>query len=115
MTDVNDETRYQLIRLIEENPNISQRELANRLGISLGKVNYCLRALINVGWVKAGNFVRSDNKMRYAYMLTPAGIKEKAQITARFLKKKQAQYQQLKTEIARLQQELERSHQEGPK
>lgn len=106
MTDVNDETRYQLIRLIEENPNISQRELANRLGISLGKVNYCLRALINVGWVKAGNFVRSDNKMRYAYMLTPAGLSEKTKIAARFLQKKQAQYELLKIEIARLKSEL---------
>lgn len=106
MNDANDETRYQLIRLIEENPNISQRELADRLGVSLGKVNYCLRALVNVGWVKAGNFVRSDNKMRYAYVLTPAGLHEKAKITARFLQKKQAQYESLKVEIARLKSEL---------
>lgn len=107
MNDANDETRYQLIRLIEENPNISQRELADRLGISLGKVNYCLRALINVGWVKAGNFVRSDNKMRYAYVLTPVGIHEKAKIAVRFLQKKQAQFESLKKEIARLKSELD--------
>lgn len=107
MTNKIDETRYQLIKLIEENPSISQRELADRLGVSLGKVNYCLRALINVGWVKAGNFVRSNNKMRYAYVLTPAGLHEKTKITARFLQKKQAQYETLKVEIARLKSELE--------
>jgi EPS-associated MarR family transcriptional regulator len=107
MKDANDETRYQLIRLIEANPNISQREMADRLGISLGKVNYCLKALINVGWVKAGNFVRSGNKMRYAYVLTPAGLHEKAKITARFLQKKLAEYESLKAEIARLKSELD--------
>ncbi|MCR6653787.1 MAG: MarR family EPS-associated transcriptional regulator [Cellvibrionaceae bacterium] len=107
MTDTNDETHYQLIKLIEENPSISQRELAERLEISLGKVNYCLRALINVGWVKAGNFVRSNNKMRYAYVLTPKGLCEKTKITAHFLQKKQAQYESLKIEIARLKSELD--------
>lgn len=107
MTDKSDETHYQLIKLIEENPSISQRELADRLGVSLGKVNYCLRALINVGWVKAGNFVRSNNKMSYAYVLTPAGLSEKTKITARFLQKKQAQYESLKVEIARLKSELD--------
>lgn len=107
MTDNSDETHYQLIKLIEENPSISQRELADRLGVSLGKVNYCLRALINVGWVKAGNFLRSDNKMRYAYVLTPTGLSEKTKITARFLQKKQVQYESLKIEIARLKSELE--------
>lgn len=107
MTENDDETRYQLIKLIEENPSISQRELADRLGVSLGKVNYCLRALINVGWVKAGNFVRSNNKMRYAYVLTPAGLHERTKITARFLQKKQAQYESLKVEIARLKSELD--------
>lgn len=107
MTDKIDETRYQLIKLIEKNPSISQRELADQLGVSLGKVNYCLRALINVGWVKAGNFVRSNNKMRYAYVLTPAGLHEKTKITARFLQKKQAQYESLKVEIARLKSELD--------
>lgn len=106
MTDNSDETHYQLIKLIEENPSISQRELADRLGVSLGKVNYCLRALINIGWVKAGNFVRSNNKMRYAYVLTPTGLHEKTKITARFLQKKQAQYESLKVEIARLKSEL---------
>lgn len=104
-----DETRYRLIKLIESNPEISQRELASKLGISLGKVNYCLRALINVGWIKSGNFVRSKNKMRYAYVLTPAGMCEKTKITARFLQKKLAEYESLKVEIAKLKSELEKS------
>lgn len=112
MSDNNDETRYNLIKLIEKSPNISQRELADQLGISLGKVNYCLKALINVGWVKAGNFVRSKNKMNYAYVLTPAGLHEKTKITARFLQKKQAEYESLKIEIARLKSELEHNSSE---
>ncbi|MBC6907468.1 MarR family EPS-associated transcriptional regulator [Saccharophagus sp. K07] len=101
-----DETRYQLIRLIERNPDISQRELANQLGISVGKVNYCLKALISVGWIKAGNVVRSNNRMRYAYVLTPAGLREKTKIAAKFLQKKQSLYESLKEEIARLKLEL---------
>lgn len=109
MIETNDEIRYQLIKLIEENPNISQRELANKLGVSLGKVNYCLKALINIGWIKAGNFVRSNNKMKYAYVLTPAGLHEKTKIAARFLQKKQAEYESLKVEIAKLKSELEKS------
>jgi EPS-associated MarR family transcriptional regulator len=113
MTDGNDETRYLLIKFIEENPGITQRELAVRLGISLGKVNYCLKALINIGWVKAGNFVRSNNKMRYAYALTPAGLREKTKITAIFLTKKQAQYESLKVEIARLKSELDKTSSGG--
>jgi EPS-associated MarR family transcriptional regulator len=106
MSDI-DETRYRLIKLIEENPGASQRELAAQLGVSLGKVNYCLKALINVGWIKSGNFVRSKNKMRYAYVLTPAGMCEKTKITARFLQKKLAEYESLKAEIARLKSELD--------
>lgn len=102
-----DETRYRLIKLIESNPEISQRELASKLGISLGKVNYCLRALINVGWIKAGNFVRSKNKMCYAYVLTPTGLSEKTKIAAIFLQRKQNEYESIKKEIAQLKLELE--------
>lgn len=104
---VEDEIHLELVRMIEANPQISQRELARQLGVSLGKVNYCLKALIDVGWVKAGNFVRSNDKMRYAYVLTPAGLHEKTKISARFLQKKQAQYESLKVEIARLKAELD--------
>lgn len=112
---LDDEIHLDLVRLIEANPHVSQRELANTLGVSLGKVNYCLKALIDVGWVKAGNFAKSNNKLGYAYALTPTGLKEKAAITARFLKQKQALYQRLKTDIARLQHELECSDREGLK
>lgn len=104
--DIDDEMRYRLVKLIEANPNISQRELAVELGVSLGKVNYCLKALMNVGWVKAGNFVRSANKLGYAYVLTPKGMQEKVRITARFLKQKQSQYELLKSEIDKLKHEL---------
>ena len=103
-----DEVRLKLMRKLEQNPNASQRELAEALGVSLGKVNYCLKALIGVGWVKVGNFARSTNKLGYAYVLTPAGIKEKSQITARFLRFKQEQYEKLKQEIEELQQEAKK-------
>lgn len=104
--NIDDEMRYHLVRLIEANPHISQRELAAELGVSVGKTNYCLKALMSVGWVKAGNFVRSSNKAKYAYVLTPKGMQEKVRITARFLNQKQMQYELLKTEIKRLKQEL---------
>ena len=98
--------RYRLLKLLEEDPNISQRALAQALDISLGKTNYCLKALIDRGWVKARNFVRSNNKRVYAYYLTPKGIDEKARVTVRFLKFKVDEYEQLKEEINRLQAEV---------
>ena len=82
-----------------ENPELSQRELGERVGISLGAVNYCLRALIERGLVKAGNFSRNPNKLGYAYVLTPAGIAEKSLLTGRFLKRKVEEYEALKLEI----------------
>ncbi len=100
-----DELRYQLLKELESNPGVSQRELAKIVGVSLGKTNYCLKALIEAGWVKAGNFARSDNKMNYAYLLTPVGLTEKAAVTVRFLRKKQVQYKQLEQEIAQLKKE----------
>ena len=104
---LDDEIRYKLIKLIERNPNISQRDLAKEMGISLGKVNYCLKALMNIGWVKAGNFARSDNKLGYAYALTPKGIKEKSVVALRFLKSKQEQYDRLREEILSLQNDVQ--------
>ncbi len=101
-----DEIRYRLFRLIEANPGISQRELARELGVSLGKVNYCLRALIDKGWVKAHNFRRNRNKLGYAYLLTPSGMKEKARLTVRFLRRKMAEYEALEAEIERLRAEV---------
>ena len=100
-----DEYRYKILKELEENPEVSQRELAKRLGISLGKANFCIQALIEKGYVKAKNFHNSQNKKAYIYFLTPKGIEEKASITLRFLKCKMADYQALKTEIEGLQQE----------
>lgn len=101
-----DETRYKLLKLLEQNPHINQRELANELGISLGKTNYCLKALIEKGWVKAGNFRQNPNKMQYAYLLTPGGFEEKARVTLRFLKRKQQEHEQLLDELAELREEV---------
>ena len=87
-------------------PKLSQREISQRLGLSLGSVNYCVRALVDKGWVKVNNFRRSDNKLGYAYVLTPHGVGERALATKRFLLKKMEEYEQLKEEIEFLQLEL---------
>lgn len=100
-----DEYRYKILKLVESNPSISQRELAQQLGISLGKVNFCLKALIDIGLLKATNFRNSKNKMAYMYLLTPRGIEEKASITMRFLKYKIQEYQTLQAEIEELRRE----------
>lgn len=102
-----DETRYKILKLIEANPQMSQREVANQLGISLGKANYCLKALIEKGILKASNFRNSQNKLAYLYKLTPKGIEEKASITSRFLKSKMREYELLEREIEALQREAE--------
>lgn len=103
---VAEEMHYRLLRLLEQEPDLSQREIARRLGISLGKVNYCVRALLDKGWVKAGNFYRSDHKRRYLYKLTPRGVREKAALTVRFLRRKEAEHQALLEEIETLRAEL---------
>src|SRR5450830_777981 len=100
-----DEYRYKILKLIEAQPEISQRELAQVLGISLGKANFCLKALIDVGFLKATNFRNSKNKLAYMYLLTPSGIEEKASITLRFLKYKIQQYEALKAELEELKRE----------
>ena len=100
------DTHLKVLRRIEENPEITQRELAQELGVSLGKVNYCLKALIDRGWVKANNFRNSHNKASYAYLLTPSGLEEKTKITLRFLKQRMREYEQLKSEIAELEAEV---------
>lgn len=99
------ETHLKVLRLIEDNPSITQRELAQALGVSLGKANYCLRALIEKGFVKARNFSNSNNKRSYLYHLTPAGLEAKARISVQFLKRKMREYEQLKREIEQLQEE----------
>ena len=99
--------RYQILKRLQEDPNISQRDLAKDLDISLGKVNYCLRGLMEKGWVKAKNFRNSNNKLAYAYYLTPHGLEEKARVTLSFLKYRIAQHEQLEREIEELRQEAQ--------
>ena len=95
----NDPDKFNVLRKVNSNPNISQRELAYQLNLSLGKVNYCLRSLKNKGLVKIKNFKKSENKLKYAYILTPKGIAEKTKITINFMKKKMKEYDELKSEI----------------
>ena len=102
---LSDEYRYKILKRLEANPEISQRELAGELGISLGRANYCIQALIEKGLVKANNFRNSKNKKGYAYLLTPRGIEEKAKITVQFLKIKIAEHEALTKEISGLQAE----------
>jgi EPS-associated MarR family transcriptional regulator len=97
-----DEYRYKILKILEANPEISQRDLARELDISLGRVNFCLKALIEKGLLKAANFRNSSNKLAYMYLLTPSGIEEKSVITARFLKMKMQEYQNLEAEIDEL-------------
>jgi EPS-associated MarR family transcriptional regulator len=100
-----DEIHYKLLKHLEASPNISQRELAQAMGVSVGKTNYCVRALIEKGWIKTRNFKNSNHKIAYAYVLTPKGLREKAKITTRFLKHKVREYELLKSEIEQLQRE----------
>lgn len=109
MTDP--ELQYRVLNQLDNDPHMTQRQLADVLGVSLGKTNYVVKALIDVGWLKLGNFRRSNNKMGYAYLLTPAGVVEKAVITKRFLLWKRQEYKLLALEIARLEVE-ESKHQE---
>jgi len=100
------EIHLKVLRHLQENPDVTQRELAEHLGVSLGKANYCLQALIGKGFVKARNFHNSNNKRAYLYILTPKGIEEKARISVSFLRRKMREYEELKQEIAQLEQEV---------
>jgi len=102
-----DHTSYGLLKTLEDNPGLSQRDLAKRLGVSLGKVNFCLNALIEKGCLKVNNFRNSDNKLAYAYLLTPQGVEQKARMTVEFLQIKMREYERLRTEIEELQREAE--------
>ena len=97
-----DEYRYKILKILEANPEISQRDMARELDISLGRVNFCLKALIEVGLLKATNFRNSSNKLAYMYLLTPKGLEEISVITARFLKLKMQEYANLQAEIEEL-------------
>ena len=103
----NQELKYRMLKILEHQPELTQRQLAEELGISLGKTHYLIKSLIDVGWVKFANFQRSDSKWGYAYLLTPIGIVEKAAITARFLVRKQQEYAKLQKEIIQLQEEVQ--------
>jgi EPS-associated MarR family transcriptional regulator len=102
-----EDTYFRVMRLLEENPDLTQRELAEKLGISVGGLNYCLKALIEKGLVKMKNFANSKNKFGYVYVLTPTGMAEKAAITQRFLKRKMEEYEALKAEIENLQRDVQ--------
>ena len=101
-----EDNHYNLLRILEMQPDISQRQLAGLLDISLGKANYCLKALLAKGWVKARNFKNSQNKWAYAYLLTPQGIEQKTRLAGQFLKYKLAEYELLKQEIEQLKVEV---------
>ena len=103
---IDQELEYRALKILEQQPDLTQRQLSEALGVSLGKTHYLVKSLIDVDWVKLENFQRSNSKWGYAYLLTPIGIAEKAAITARFLVRKQLDYTQLQEEIAQLQEEV---------
>ena len=103
---VNAEVTLQVMTHLEGNPRHSQREIAGKLGVSLGSVNYCIKELIKKGFIKVENFRKNSNKLGYAYLLTPSGVHEKASLTVSFLKRKQREYAELEVEIAALREEV---------
>lgn len=104
--ELQEDTRFRILRLLDENPEMSQRDLASEVGVSVGAVHYCLNALVEKGMVKLGNFTAAPDKRRYAYMLTPRGMSEKMRLTGRFLARKRAEYEALKAEIEALEDEV---------
>ncbi|ALT79569.1 MarR family EPS-associated transcriptional regulator [Paucibacter sp. KCTC 42545] len=102
-----DDLDYELLRKLDELNSTNQRDLAVRMGISVGKVNFCLRAVIEKGWVKVNNFKRADNKWAYAYLLTPNGVSAKVSLAKAFLERKEREFEQLQAEIDRLRTEIE--------
>jgi len=104
--DQSEDLHFRVLKLLQDHPDMSQRELAQQLGVSNGKLHYCMRALIDKGLVKLGNFANSKHHLGYAYLLTPAGLAQKASMTSAFLKRKMAEYEALKAEISSLQAEL---------
>ena len=102
-----DELSVAILRRLADTPDASQRDLARETGVSLGRLNYVLRALVDKGWVKVGNFTRSQHKLGYAYLLTPRGLEAKARLTQSFLARKMREYDALRDEIERLKREVE--------
>jgi EPS-associated MarR family transcriptional regulator len=103
---LHEETHLQVLRLLQGNPRLNQREVSNALGMGLGKTNFCIKALVDKGLIKVKSFRKSQNKLAYAYLLTPSGVAEKSALTARFLKRKMVEYEHLQAEIAALQLEV---------
>lgn len=110
-----EDTYFRVMRILQDNPDLTQRELAEKLGISVGGLNYCLKALMAKGLVKMKNFADSKNKFGYVYVLTPTGMAEKAAITQRFLCRKLDEYEALRAEIDALKSEVDKSSGEGSK
>ncbi|MCQ9618245.1 MarR family EPS-associated transcriptional regulator [Paenalcaligenes niemegkensis] len=108
-TALYEESHLEVLRVLEQNPHLSQRELAEELGISVGKTNYCIKALVDKGLLKINNFRNNKNKSGYVYLLTPAGIAKKTELTVKFLQRKMREYEILQKEIAALKTELERT------
>lgn len=110
-----EQAHFRVLQILGENPDINQRDLAQRLGVSLGKTNYLLNALIEKGWIKIGNFRRAESKLRkVAYVLTPAGIRHRVRLTQGYLARKEAEYEALKAEIDVLRRQMEGSiHENG--
>ena len=100
-----EQNQYQILKSLEQDSRSTQRQLSNNLGVSLGKINYCIKSLIEKGFIKVNNFKNSDNKIQYSYLLTPKGIEEKAKLTLDFIRIKTQEYDTLKQEIESLKQE----------
>ena len=108
-SQLQEDTYFRVLRMLQDNPDMTQREIAQSLGLSTSGLNYCLKALIEKGWVKVHNFSQSKNKFGYIYVLTPQGIAEKLALTSRFLNRKLSEYEALKVEIDGLQTEVQTS------
>ena len=104
---MSEDRQLKAMRLLDDDPTLTQRQLAEALGVSLGAANYCLKALVEKGWVKLENFQNNPNKLGYLYLLTPQGLSAKTALTARFLKRKLAEYEALKVEIEQLRETLD--------
>jgi EPS-associated MarR family transcriptional regulator len=112
---VDDEIRYKIFKVLQADSQMSQRALAEELGISLGKTNYCLKALISKGLIKMKNFSHSNNKLGYVYQLTPKGLEEKAKVTFRFLKRKIEEYETIQNDIEQLRNEVRKIENQATK
>lgn len=112
---IQEDTYFRIMRILQENPDLTQRELAERLGVSVGGLNYCIKALTEKGWIKVQNFSQSKNKFGYIYILTPRGIAEKAALTSQFLKRKMEEYEFLRSEIEALRAEVRSDDYNGVK